>query len=193
MGTTPRGIEYADSTDSTDLWTHYQALAESADDAIGDVVAAAVLLYGRSVANVGALPLAGDFTGQSAYVEDKDTFAVWDGAAWRLALGSGDSGWQACSAVSPFTSNMEVRKIGTMVVSRGYVARASGSATALTDAANIPAGYRPAVDHYFAPGQPIANAGFGVRGVVTSAGKLAIGMEGASSGGMGVATVWFTD
>lgn len=116
----------------------------------------------------------------------------YNGTAWEPIL-SGDSGWQPCPAVAPFTSNAEVRKIGTMVIMRGYVARASGSSTTLTIAANIPAGYAPSVDHYFGAGQPSANAGFGVRAVVAASGTLQIGMEAASGNGIGVATTWFTD
>lgn len=121
-----------------------------------------------------------------------DRLERYNGTAWENLNGS-DSGWVAVPAVAPFTSTCEVRKEGTRVTMRGYVARASGSSTTLTTAATVPAGYRPAVDHYFGAGQPSANAGFGVRAVVDTGGALQIGMEAASGNGIGCATVWYTD
>lgn len=168
-----------------------QEQAETTDVAIGNEVAAAALLYGQSVTDFGDLPVAGDFDGQAIWLDTEKTAAVWDGAAWRKELAPGDSGEVACPAIAPFTSTMKVRAFGPLVFAYGYVARAAGSSTALTPAADIPAGYWPTDDHYFAPGQPIASANHGVRGVVTADGELQIGMETASGGGMGVATHWF--
>lgn len=149
--------------------------------------------YGASVANFAGLPASGDFAGQRVWLIDVKQHAIWDGTGWELSLGD----WVACTAISPFTSNAFVRKEGTRVTMAGYVARSSGSATTLTNAAQIPAGYWPAAtpgDHYFGAGQPSALAGMGVRAVVqASNGILQIGMESASSGGIGVATVWYTD
>jgi len=42
MPETPRGLEFPDSAGSTEIWTHLQNLAESADTAIGEAQAAAL-------------------------------------------------------------------------------------------------------------------------------------------------------
>lgn len=182
MTTSTNGLPVPDLSDDNNPPADLLALANAVDAA-----------YGRNVANFAALPAAGSFAGQRIWLVDVKQFAIWDGAAWKYSLGT----WVACAAISPFTSNAYVRKEGTRVTMAGYVARASGSATTLTNAAQIPAGYWPAAtpgDHYFAAGQPSALAGMGVRAVVqASNGILQIGMEAASSGGMGVATVWYTD
>ena len=113
-------------------------------------------------------------------------------SAWDPIL-SGDSGWQNCTSIAPFTANgVQVRKLGTLVIMRGYVTRATGSSSSLTDAVQLPAGYWPPVDHYFGPGQP--NVAVGVRGAVgASNGRVQLAMETANANGMGVATSWTTD
>lgn len=50
------------------------------------------LFYGRSVANTAAMTaLTGAFKGQQVFIEDIDTFGVWDGAAWRRPVQSGNA------------------------------------------------------------------------------------------------------
>lgn len=114
----------------------------------------------------------------------------YNGTAWESIVSS-DSGWVAVPGNGTFTSTAQVRKEGTRVTMRGYFARPTSFSAALVSAGTIPAGYRPSVDHYFALGQP--TTAIGVRAVVAATGDVQIGMNAASTNGMGAATVWYTD
>lgn len=80
MGTTPRGIIFPASTGNTNLWTHIENLATSADDAISYTVGRKV-----SVANFAALSgIPAPNEGLQIWLLDIKAMATYDGTAWKV-------------------------------------------------------------------------------------------------------------
>lgn len=125
-----------------------------------------------------------------------DIKALADAAETALTATVLDSGWVAVTAIAPFTvsSDAAVRKIGKMVVSRGYITRATGSATGMTDAAQLPSGYEPSADSFIQIGNPTSSTTIAARArIIASTRRIQVGMSGANAGEMSIVNTWFTD
>lgn len=95
MPTTPRDLVYPDSGGSTEIWEHFETLAESTDTAIGVAEAAALDAaqdeIRESIADPSGLAGVDDlYPGKRVWVESLAAHFVYTGADWILPVQSGN-------------------------------------------------------------------------------------------------------